>query len=49
MQLMSALLQNSFSLSNLSCNVDNGVGGSLVEAVADWQRQQWWWQWRWYG
>ncbi len=30
---MSALLQNSFSLSHLSCNVDNGNGGSLVEAT----------------
>ncbi len=27
------MLQNSFSLSNLSCNVDNGNGGSLVAAV----------------
>ncbi len=25
--------QNSISLSNLSCNVDNGDGGSLVAAV----------------
>jgi hypothetical protein len=31
---MSALLQNSFSLSNLSHNVDKGNSGSLVEAVA---------------
>jgi hypothetical protein len=30
---MSVMLQNSFSLSNLSCNVDNGNGGSLVAAV----------------
>jgi hypothetical protein len=30
---MSVMLQNSFSLSNLSCNVDNGNGGSLVVAV----------------
>jgi hypothetical protein len=36
---MSALLQNSYLLSNLSCNVDNGNGGSLVEAVV--------WRWRW--
>ncbi len=43
---MSALLQNYFSLSNLSCNVDKGSGGSLMEAVAGWQRRQWWWQWR---
>jgi hypothetical protein len=27
------MLQNSFSLSNLSRNVDNGDGGSLVSAV----------------
>jgi hypothetical protein len=27
------MLQNSFSLSNLSHNVDNGTGGSLVAAV----------------
>jgi hypothetical protein len=27
------MLQNSFSLSNLSCNVDNSNGGSLVAAV----------------
>jgi hypothetical protein len=27
------MLQNSFSLSNLSCNVGNGDGGSLVAAV----------------
>jgi hypothetical protein len=46
---MSALLQNSFSLSNLSCNVDNGNGGSLVEAVAGWQCQQWWWRWQQHG
>jgi hypothetical protein len=30
---MSVMLQNSFSLSNLSCNVDNGDSGSLVAAV----------------
>jgi hypothetical protein len=30
---MSVMLQNSFSLSNLSCNVDNGDSGSLVVAV----------------
>ncbi len=30
---MSVMLQNSFSLSNLSRNVDNGDGGSLVAAV----------------
>ncbi len=30
---MSVMLQNSFSLSNLSCNVDNGNGGSLVAAI----------------
>jgi hypothetical protein len=30
---MSVMLQNSFSLSNLSPNVDNGDGGSLVAAV----------------
>ena len=30
---MSIMLQNSFSLSNLSCNVDNGDGGSLVAAA----------------
>ncbi len=33
MKSMSVMLQNSFSLSNLSCNVDNGNGGSLVAAV----------------
>jgi hypothetical protein len=27
------MLQNSFLLSNLLCNVDNGNGGSLVAAV----------------
>jgi hypothetical protein len=27
------MLQNSVSLSNLSCNVDNSNGGSLVAAV----------------
>ncbi len=30
---MSVILQNSFLLSNLSCNVDNGDGGSLAAAV----------------
>ncbi len=30
---MSVMLQNSFSLSNLSCNVDIGDSGSLVAAV----------------
>ncbi len=30
---MSVMLQSSFSLSNLSCNVDNGDGGSLVAGV----------------
>jgi hypothetical protein len=30
---MSVMLQNSFSLSNLSCNIDNSNGGSLVAAV----------------
>ncbi len=30
---MSVMLQSSFSLSNLSCNVDNGNGGSLVAGV----------------
>jgi hypothetical protein len=30
---MSVMLQNSFSLSNLSCTVDNGNGGSLVVAL----------------
>jgi hypothetical protein len=30
---MSVMLQNSFSLSNLSCNVDNNNDGSLVVAV----------------
>ncbi len=48
-QSMSALLQNSFSLSNLSCNLDNGNGGSLVEAVAGWQCRYWWWRWRQHG
>ncbi len=33
MKSMSVMLQNSFSLSNLSCNVDNSNGGSLVAAV----------------
>jgi hypothetical protein len=40
---MSVILQNSFSLSNISCNVDNGNGSSLVVALAAWQRWQWWW------
>ncbi len=30
---MSVMLQSSFSLSNLFCNVDNGNGGSLVAGV----------------
>jgi hypothetical protein len=30
---MSVMLQNSYSLSNLSCNVDNSDGGSSVAAV----------------
>jgi hypothetical protein len=30
---MSVMLQSSFSSSNLSCNVDNGNGGSLVAGV----------------
>ncbi len=30
---MSVMLQSSFSLSNLSCNVDNYGGGSLVAGV----------------
>ncbi len=30
---MSVMLQSSFSLSNLSCNVDNGDGGNLVAGV----------------
>ncbi len=30
---MSVMLQSSFSLSNLSCNEDNGNGGSLVASV----------------
>ncbi len=30
---MPVMLQSSFSLSNLSCNVDNGNGGSLVAGV----------------
>ncbi len=33
MKSVSVMLQNSFLLSNLSCNVDNGNGGSLVAAV----------------
>jgi hypothetical protein len=43
---MSVILQNSFSSSNLSHNVDNGDGGSLVVAVAAWQWQR---QWQWCG
>ena len=31
---MSVMLQNSFSLSNLSCNVDNGDGDRLVVGVS---------------
>ncbi len=30
---MSVMLQSSFSLSNLLCNVDNSDGGSLVAGV----------------
>ncbi len=48
-QSMSALLQNSFSLSNLSCNVDYGNISSLVEAVAGWQCRWWWWRWQQHG
>ena len=33
MKSMSVMLQSSFSSSNLSCNVDNGNGGSLVAGV----------------
>ncbi len=33
MKSMSVMLQSSFSLSNLSHNVDNGDGGSLVAGV----------------
>jgi hypothetical protein len=33
MKSMSVMLQSSFSLSNLSRNVDNGDGGSLVAGV----------------
>ncbi len=33
MKSMSVMLQSSFSLSNLSRNVDNGNGGSLVAGV----------------
>ncbi len=40
----SVILQNSFSLSNLSCNVDNGNGGSLVVAAAAWQQWRRWWR-----
>jgi hypothetical protein len=40
----SVIIQNSFSLSNLSCNVDNGNGGSLVVAAAAWQQQRRWWR-----
>ena len=31
---MSVMLQSSFSLSNLSCNVDNGDGDRLVVGVS---------------
>jgi hypothetical protein len=41
---MSVILQNFFSLSNISCNLDNGDGSSLVVAAAAWQRC-WRWQW----
>jgi hypothetical protein len=30
---MSVMLQSSFSFSNLSCNVDNSDGGSLVAGI----------------
>ncbi len=40
----SVFLQNSFSLSNISCNVDNGNGGSLVVAAAAWQHRRRWWR-----
>jgi hypothetical protein len=40
---MSVIFRNSFSLSILSRNVDNGNGGSLMAAAAAWQH---WWQWR---
>jgi hypothetical protein len=33
MKSTSVMLQSSFSLSNLSCNVDNSNGGSLVAGV----------------
>ena len=33
MKSMSVMLQSSFSLSNLSCNVDNGDDDSLVVGV----------------
>ncbi len=39
---MSVILQNSISLSNISCYVDNGDGSSLVVAAAAWQcRRRW--------
>ena len=41
---MSVILQNSFPLSNLSCNVDNSNGSSLVVAAAAWQQQRRWWR-----
>ncbi len=41
---MSVILQNSFSLSNISWDVDNGDGGSLVVAAAAWQCQRRWGQ-----
>jgi hypothetical protein len=40
----SVILQNSISLSNLSCNIDNSSGSSLVATAAAWQRQRRWWQ-----
>jgi hypothetical protein len=44
MKSMSVILQNSFSLSNSSFNVDNGNGGSLVAAAVAWQWQKRWLQ-----
>ncbi len=40
---MSVILQNSFSLSNISCNEDNGNGGSFMVTAAAWQCR-WRWQ-----
>jgi hypothetical protein len=41
---MAVILQNSFSSSNLSHNVDNGNGGSLAAAVVAWPWQRLWWR-----